>query len=54
MLIVGVLPLTHLRNGGSSVRGRCAPAVGAMLKKEELDFIKAISILDFPQSFFVS
>jgi hypothetical protein len=45
----GVLPLTHLRARRSSVKGRRAPAVGAMLKQEELVFIKAISIIEvFP------
>ena len=38
--------LTHSRKGRSSVRGMCAPAVGSLLRQEELAFIKAASTLD--------
>jgi len=46
-----VLPLNHLRIGGSSVIGWCACAVGAMLRLEELAFIKALSTLELSSVF---
>jgi len=46
LLVVDVLPLNHLHIGGSSVIGWCACVVGAMLRLEELAFIKALSTLE--------
>jgi hypothetical protein len=51
LLVVDVLPLNHLRFGGSSVIGWCACAVGAMLRLEELAFIKALSTLELSPVF---
>jgi len=45
-----VLPLTHLQIKGGSVRvrGSCVRAVTAVLRQEELAFIKAVQRSDFP------
>lgn len=46
-----MLPLTHLRVRGSSVRGRRAPAVGSMLRQDELAFIQATSNIELSPVF---
>ena len=51
LIFVNVLPLNHLHIGGSSAIGQCARAVEAMLRLEELDFIKALSTLELSPVF---